>query len=314
MLRGVVTVSGGTGYVGRRFCEALLDHGYEVRILTTLMPENNGSDFQYHRWNPLDCDLDDLATFLKGSEAVVNLAGEPIAQRWTWSVRQRIFSSRLYSTSSLISAMLRNRVRPDTFLNMSSVDYYGGSDSEDITEEQHEGYGFLSRLYSELEHQTMSHGDLGIRMVIARSGMVVGAPSGPFGVYCILAKRGVVPLYGEMTRWLSWISVDDLSRALVFLLEKQSAGNIFNIVTKEPFRKTELMSLLSKLLDTPPTDEVTQTYGGLFKSELVRSFLFNNQSVSSRKIRTMGFRPKSNDIVREVTSKITDILSLTRDV
>lgn len=309
-----ITVAGGTGFIGKRLCKMLLDQGYDVRILTRHPPNRKDDNYQYQTWDPVNSQVGSIAEFVSGSRAVINLSGEPIAQRWTFSVKQRIFASRLYSTSTLANAIRESDSKPEVFLNMSSVDYYGNSILKGAGEEQSEGTGFLCRLYSQLENETLEADFPHTRVVIARTGMVVGAPTGAFGVYSILAKRGITPDYGKKIRWISWISLDDLCRALIWLVETGDATQIYNIATETPYNKTELMLLLSKLLDVPPKDEVTETYGSLFKSELVRFYLFSSQRALPKRLTQAGFEFKSHDIVREVTSRIAEIFQLTHDI
>ncbi len=309
-----VTVAGGTGFIGKRLCKMLQDRGYNIKILTRHSTIQRDDTYQYREWDPINDEIDSIAEFLNGSKAVINLSGEPIAQRWTFSVKQRIFSSRLFSTSRLTRAIQESSLKPEVFLNMSSVDYYGNSTSTEDFNEQNEGSGFLCRLYSQVENETLKVEVPHTRVVIARTGMVVGAPSGAFGVYSILAKRGITPVYRGRLRWISWISVDDLCRALIWIIEKRNATGIYNIATEVPYNKIDLMSLLSRLLDVPPTDEVSETYGRLFKSELVRFFLFSSQRALPKKLAHAGFEFKSQDMVREVTSRINEIIQLTRDV
>lgn len=243
-----VTITGGTGFIGRRLVDRLLAGGHEVHLLVrtpkTALPPEVGLSI----WNAMAGPPP--AASLEEADAVVHLAGEPIAQRWTPEIKRRIRSSRIDGTRHLVEGIGR-RGRPlPVLVSVSGVDYYGSRGDEILTESSAPGTGFLAEVCAGWEQEARAAERYGVRVAILRLGMVLG-PGGALALMLPWFKLGLGGRLGDGRQWMSWIHLDDVLNLILFALERPEAKGPLNAVAPNPVRNADFTQTLSRVLRRP---------------------------------------------------------------
>lgn len=244
-----VTVTGGTGFVGRRLIESLIDSGHEARILSRSPRTGLPEDVNSYLWDaaksepPLES--------LDGTDAVVHLAGEPVGQRWSPEIRRRIRSSRIEGTRLLVDALRRQSRPPATLVSASAVGYYGSRGDEELTEDSSPGKGFLPEVCDEWEAEAIKAEGLGIRVVRVRIGLVLGAGGGALDRMLPPFKMFLGGQLGDGQQWMPWIHLDDLVGLIRLALKDTTLAGPLNAVSPNPVRNSQFTRVLARTLRRP---------------------------------------------------------------
>lgn len=258
-----VTVTGASGLIGRRLVAALRDRGDDVialsrdrgRALQALEPATSapapGGDLQVVAWDPLGEPAP--AAGLAGSHAVVHLAGENIAQRWTTTAKQAIRASRVEGTRWLVRgvAALEPERRPSTLVSGSAIGYYGPRGDEPIDEDAPAGSGFLAQTCAAWEAEADAAADLGLRVVKVRTGVVLDQYGGALAKMLPPFKLGVGGPVAGGRQYVSWIEPADLVGIVLAALDEQRWHGAVNATAPEPVRNGELAEALGRVLRRP---------------------------------------------------------------
>lgn len=248
-----IVITGGSGLIGSRLCELLLEEGFSPIVLS----RNPGkvSERFAERVRVVEWDCRSSAGWLDyadGAEAIVNLAGAPIGSgRWTPAVMERIMGSRVDAGTAVLEAVQRSGIRPGVIIQGSAVGYYAGSGDEFIYEDGPAGDGFLASVVKRWEAGAEKAAALGARVAVVRTAMVLGRGSE-------LLDRLLLPLrlfaggpMGSGRQWVSWIGLEDEVRAILFLIGRTDLEGIFNLAAPGPVRNSELMKALGKAVGRP---------------------------------------------------------------
>jgi uncharacterized protein (TIGR01777 family) len=246
--KGTIAITGATGLIGTRLVEALRSQGYAVRVLTrnpasarSKLRQTSGLEF----FGPSQ-----WAAAIKGTAAVVNLAGEPIATRWTPELKAEIKQSRIRTTTALADAInaLPENERPGVLISSSAVGFYGASDNSTFNESSGPGTDYLSQVCKEWE---AAANKAQTRVVILRTGIVLardgGALSKMIPVFQIFAGG---PL-GSGRQWCSWIHRDDVVGMILSAMTDSKWTGIYNATAPNPVRMGELCSELGAVMGRP---------------------------------------------------------------
>lgn len=190
------------------------------------------------------------ANALEGLDAVVYLAGESIAGRWTDARKAAIMSSRVDSTRLLASAVAQLDAKPSVFVCGSAIGFYGNRGDTELTERSLPGDGFLSEVCKRWELAPVAVVDAGVRLVRVRTGLVVGAGAEALNRMARITKLGVAGPLGTGRQWWSWISLSDEVRAIRHLIDADVDGP-FNLSAPNPVRQRDFQRALSKALARP---------------------------------------------------------------
>lgn len=244
---GTVAVAGATGLVGGALVKQLLAEGYAVRVLTRNVVAARGKlpypGLQFvapAQWSAAVC----------GTTAVVNLAGEPIATRWTSAIKAEVKRSRVAVTSQLAAAInaCPSEQRPKVLVNSSAVGYYGNSESQTFSEASQPGRDYLAEVCREWE---AAAGQAQTRVVVLRTGIVLAREGGALGrmvpVFQIFAGG---PL-GSGRQWCSWIHRDDVTAMVLEAIRNDSWQGVYNATAPNPVRMGELCSALGSVMGRP---------------------------------------------------------------
>lgn len=239
-----VAVTGASGLVGAALCAFLTTGGHRV-IRLVRRPAQNADERQ---WDP-DAPAADL---LRGVDAVIHLAGESIAGRFTDSHRKAIRDSRIEPTRRLAEAAATTDGGPSTFICASAIGYYGYDRGDvTLTEDASRGDGFLAEVVTDWEAATVPAADAGLRVVLVRTGIVQAAAGGTLKLLRPLFAAGLGGRLGDGKQWLSWIGLDDLVDVYHRALYDSELHGPVNAVAPEPVRNTEYTKELARVLHRP---------------------------------------------------------------
>jgi len=225
----LVGITGASGFVGRAVGAHLRKAGHEVRALST------------RAGVPADA--------LAGCAAVVHLAGEPVAQRWTAATKERVRSSRIEGTRALVEAMRPHP--PRVLVSASAVGYYGSRGDEVLLESEPADDSFLGQVAAGWEQEAIAAENLGVRVTRIRIGVVLGPNGGALQKMAMPFRFGVGGRIGDGQQWMSWIHLEDLSRMIEFLLHESTVRGVFNAVSPHPVRNSEFTRALAEALHRP---------------------------------------------------------------
>lgn len=246
-----LVIAGSTGFIGAPLCDELLAQGHALTLLTRGSPRGtNSGTRRWLHWTPGT--LRDWDAALDGVDGVINLAGEPIAEKkWTNSQRRRIEKSRIDATHSLVQACAKAKSKPGFLINASAVGYYGPRGDEVVTEESTAGNDFLGALCQRWEEEARKAEDLGIRVVRLRIGIVLGPGGGALTKLAEPFKLFVGGRLGSGKQWMSWIQRGDLIRLIAFLMEHPDARGAINATAPNPVQNKEFSCMLGRVLGRP---------------------------------------------------------------
>ena len=187
---------------------------------------------------------------LDGVDAVIHLAGESVAQRWTDAAKARILDSRVDSTRLLVDLILAQEKRP-AYIAASGISYYGIYSERLLDESSVSGKGFLAEVTRQWEGAAQALTEAGVRTVFLRTGIVLSAKGGALAKMLTPFKLGVGGRIGDGQQKMSWISLPDLVSAYVFAVENVSVRGAVNAVAQEPVTNSSFTKTLGKVLGRP---------------------------------------------------------------
>lgn len=246
-----VIVTGGTGFVGPTVAARLQRRGHDVVVFTrdaSRSRDHVHPNVKVVSWAdgaPLWEGLVD------GAGAIVNLAGESVAQRWTAAAKARIRESRLGALERLRSAVEKAKEKPRALVSASAVGLYGPHGEEDVTEASPAGNGFLAETCVAWEAAADRFASHGLRVAKLRIGMVLGADGGALAKMLPPFRAGLGAPLGSGAQWISWIHRDDLADLFVFAVENESVAGVLNATAPNPIRMRDFAKALGKALRRP---------------------------------------------------------------
>ena len=246
-----VVLSGGTGLIGRQLGERLRGAGRALRWISRKAASVRLLEGERaFEWNGVDVD----AEWLAGASAVVHLAGEPIFGGIpTTARRERMWSSRIDSTRSLVNALaaLPEPQRPRVFVCASAVGYYADSGEDEIRESDPPGPGFLSEMCRDWEAEAARAKTLGLRVCSLRFGVVLARRGGALGLMLPIFRAGLGGKLGDGMQWFPWIHVDDCVALAHFALDCDAASGPWNCTAPGSARNGEFSATLASALHRP---------------------------------------------------------------
>jgi uncharacterized protein len=279
-----IAVAGARGFVGSALVLLLEARGHEV--VTIGRPGR--SERVDVEWDPRRGEID--ARELDGIDAAINLAGERIDQRWSAEARRRIVESRVKPTDLLARTMAALSPRPRVLVNMSAVGFYGDRGDEELDESSSEGKGFLAGVVRAWEAATRPASDAGIRVVCARSGVILH-PSGSILARLIpIFQFGVGGVIGSGRQWISWISRTDAVRALEALVRDDSLAGAVNVTSPAAVPNAEFVRALARVLHRPAIAPVPAFAVKLLYGQMGEETVLGGQRVLPRRLVEAGFQ------------------------
>lgn len=283
-------VAGGTGFIGKALRESFAERGHEVVILTRKASLENqpGLRTRYTYWNPPQGGVWEKE--LEGVEGVINLAGEPIAEkRWTSSQKQQILASRAGATQAVVTAIRNAKRKPLFLLNASAVGYYGPHGDEEVSEESPHGKDFLGEVCQAWEAHALRAEDFGIRVIRLRIGIILEKEGGALAKMIFPFRAGLGGPLGSGNQWMSWIHRKDLIGLIHFLIEKKEARGAMNAAAPHPVRSKEFAQTLGRVLHRPAIFPVPGFVLRILLGEMAQ-MLLTGQRVIPKQALGLGFK------------------------
>jgi uncharacterized protein (TIGR01777 family) len=249
-----VTLTGATGLIGTKLVRALRDHGEGVTVLSR-SPEKAQARLGVEAvaWDPLAGPAPVEA--LRGRDAVIHLAGEPVAQRWNDEVKHAIRESREVGTRNLVAGLRAvgeaDPARPTTLVSSSAVGYYGKHGDERVPESSPAGDDFLAGVCVAWEREADAAAELGLRVVKIRTGVVLDAEGGALKTMLPPFKLGVGGPVAGGNQYLPWIHVDDLVGLYLHALTDTAWSGAYNGAAPEPVTNKAFSKALGRALHRP---------------------------------------------------------------
>jgi uncharacterized protein (TIGR01777 family) len=274
-----ITVTGATGLIGSKLVTALRARGDDVTVLSrdadrarkALADQVAGpGGFDAVAWDPMAGPAP--ASALAGRDAVVHLAGEPVAQRWSSGAKERIRASRETGTRNLVAGLRAVDDRPGVLVSSSAVGYYGPRGNEVLTESTPPGTDFLASVCVAWEREAAAASEIGVRVVLIRTGVVLDANGGALEKMLPPFKLGVGGPVAGGKQYMPWIHVDDLVGIYLAALDGPDWSGPVNAAAPTPVTNKEFSRALGRVLRRPafapvPALAIKALYGEM--SEIV---------------------------------------------
>ena len=294
-----ILIVGGSGFIGTKLTEALLENGHSVVIADVVPPRTTDSRVIFHAVNFVSDTVD--ASIMNGCDAVINLAGAPISKRWTRAYKQVMHESRVATTRNLVRAIERLEIKPQVLVNASASGFYGDCKEALLREDHACGTDFLASLCRDWEVEALKAESFGVRVVCVRTANVLGA-GGLLTTLTPLFKKGLGGYFGNGSQHMPWIHWKDIVRVYLFALESSLTGPV-NVGAGDTPTQKELFRALQKSLHAPFLWRIPYFVARIVIGEFAGA-LVGSQNTNSQKLHDAGFVHEFTDM----NSALCDIL------
>ncbi|MGO2580991.1 MAG: TIGR01777 family oxidoreductase [Halomonas sp.] len=244
-----VLITGGSGFVGQRLCQQLIEQGHEVQVVSR-------HPHKVRQRLPSGCDIRDSAqAFIQSPpDAMINLAGEPIAaKRWSDEQKAKLINSRKAATQQLVALceqlQANGQPLPKVMVSGSAMGYYGDQGNREVSEDTAPNEEFAHRLCQQWEAAAQPIEALGVRLAIVRIGLVLETGGGSLQKMLPPFKLGLGGRFGSGEQFMPWIHRDDLVAALLFLVHQNNLSGAFNASAPHPVTNAVFTKTLAKQLN-----------------------------------------------------------------
>ena len=284
-----ILITGGTGLIGQRLAELLIDGGHEVALLTR--DPGKASHFRLFGWNPAAGTIDPAA--VPYADAIVNLAGSSVAEgKWTAERKHEIVRSRLDGLELLHGELARPGHHVQTLLSASAIGVYGDRGDEILYEDSPTaapGDDFLAGVVLQWEAAARRVAELGPRVVLPRIGIVLSPEGGALVPIAKTVRYGAGAPLGSGRQYMSWIHLDDLARLLVQMLEGPQWQGTYNAVAPHPVTNQEFTETLAQVMHRPLLLPKVPAFGLKLAMGEMSEIVLGSQRVSAGKVLGQGF-------------------------
>jgi len=293
-----IVITGATGFIGKALCRAL-HKDYELVALSR-NPDKAATSLSGQaaavRWDAKTPDSFQQA--LEGTLAVINLAGENIGSGfWTKSKKAAILQSRLNAAEAIVAAIEHVQKKPALVVHASALGYYGNRSDEILSEVSSPGTGFLADVCQQTERTIKLVENLGVRLAIVRLGVVLGADGG-------LISRLLTPFrfflgcrLGTAKQWFAWIHIDDVVKAIRFVVENIDLQGVFNLTSPNPVQAKEFYSSLGKAMHRPVLFSVPAFVLKLLPGDMATELFLASQRAIPQKLLHAGYEFSYPDLI-----------------
>jgi uncharacterized protein (TIGR01777 family) len=294
----VVAVTGATGTIGRAVVSALLGRGDDVIVLTR-DPDRAvsvlGDQVEAFAWRDPKSEPAPPEA-LREAEAVIHLLGEPVAQRWSGSAKQEIRDSRVLGTRNLVETLRGTGARLQTLVSQSATGWYGAHGSEPLDESAPAGDDFLARVVREWEAEaSKADEEAGMRVVLARTGVVLSSEGGALEKMLPPFKMGVGGPVAGGKQYVPWVHLDDVVGGLLFALDEEELEGPVNLTAPRPATNKELSKALGRALGRPAVAPVPGLAVKALYGEMA-SIVTTGARVMPKKLEDAGYAFRHPDL------------------
>ena len=291
-----VLVTGATGLIGLPLCNALIGRGDEVVGLSRNAEKAAQAQpkAEWHTWEPTMERPPDAA--LEGIDAIINLAGEPVNQRWNDEVKDKIARSRIKATKNLVQAVKTMAEPPSTFISGSAIGYYGNRGDELLYEDAEPGNDFLAGVVKDWEAAAKPVASDSTRLVVLRTGHVLDFSGGLLGELLTPFKLGVGGPIGSGKQYMSWIHRNDEIGIIQWALDNEKVDGIYNSTAPNPVTNKEFAKQLGKAVSRPAVIPTPGFALNLIRGSEMSQVIREGQRVYPRKALDDGYEFKQPEL------------------
>ena len=210
--------------------------------------------------------------------------------RWSTQRKALLRSSRIDTTRALVGALAKTNARPSVLVSASAIGYYGDRGDETLTEDSKPGGDFLAGLAQEWEAEALRAEALGIRVVLARFGVILAREGGALPKMMLPFKIGVGGKLGSGQQWMSWVTLEDVVGILRFAIENAPVGGAINMVSPQPLQNAEFTCVLAKAMHRPALFPAPAFALRLALGEMADALLLSSQRVAPQALEKLGYR------------------------
>ncbi|SMB97087.1 domain of unknown function DUF1731 [Hymenobacter roseosalivarius DSM 11622] len=283
-----VLITGGTGLIGTRLAELLIDAGYEVALLSR---QTSASHYHTFRWDPRHDILDPAA--IRYADYIINLAGSSVSDgKWTEERKREILESRLNGTRLLAKELAKGEHHVRAFLSASAIGIYGDSGDKLVNEEMPPNTpadDFLADVSRKWEQAAQEVAALGIRTIIARIGIVLSTEGGALPQMARPVKLMAGAALGSGKQFMSWIHLDDLCRLLIQMLDEPQWQGTYNAVSPNPVTNQIFTETLADVMHRPLVLPKVPAFALNLMMGEMSEIVLASQRVSAEKVLNQGF-------------------------
>lgn len=274
-----VVVAGGTGFLGRALVSSLLADGHVVTVLSRRPTPTLPGGAQSAVWLSRAGHGDGAwRRTVYGADAVINLAGAPLAERrWSAAHKHAIAASRVEATAALVQALAASSPRPPVLVSASAVGYYGPLGDEPVTEAAPAGRDFLAGVCAAWEAEALAARDLGVRVVVLRTGLVLGRHGGALARLVAPFRLFAGGPLGDGRQWMPWIHIDDAVGIIRHAIERDAVMGAVHLTAPEPVRNRTFARTLGQVLGRPAALPVPAFALRLALGEMAQALLLSGQ-------------------------------------
>jgi uncharacterized protein len=281
--RMTIAISGSSGLIGSALAREVLGRGHTIKRLVRRATRSADEV----AWDPTRGTID--AAALDGIDAVVNLAGEPVAQRWSGGAKARIRASRVSATSLLAAAIAQLDRKPRVLVSGSAIGVYGDRGDEVLDESSAPGTDFLALVCREWEAATAAASDSGVRVAHLRTGIVLARTGGALAKMLPPFRLGMGGRMGSGRQWMSWIALSDTVAAIVHVIGADSVSGPVNIAAPAPVTNADFTRTLARVLRRPAIVPVPRLALHALFGEMAEGAVLASQRVAPAVLMASGF-------------------------
>ena len=303
-------LTGCTGFIGRELIPLLIKEGHSLTVISRqpkgkLKAIANDQRINFIQMNPAESsswNKETIQNSLKSCDGVINLAGEPIAEkRWTYDHCKEITNSRIETTKNLVENLRNLKKSPKVLINASAIGFYGSNPQTEFTEENIPGNDFLANLCKEWE-SIAKNKPRATRLLIVRIGIVLAKDGGALGKMLPIFRAGLGGPIGDGKQWMSWIHRTDLCNLITASIKNSSWSGVVNGVAPNPVRMNEFSNSLGQVLGRPTLLAVPGPILKLILGDGARVVL-EGQNVKPQRLNKLKFKfsfPAINDAFQSI--------------
>jgi len=285
-----ILVSGSSGFIGSVLIPYLQDKGFDVSRLIRKKTQSQIDIF----WDPENGILERES--VEGFDVIINLCGENIVGRWTQKKKNRIKTSRVNSASLISKTISELTNPPKLFISASAVGFYGNRGDEVLNEKSAIGKGFLAEVSNEWETAAKVNVNSGTRVVLLRSGLVLGKNGGALKQMLTPFKLGLGGMLGDGKQYWSWIALYDTLGSIFHIINTDSIQGPVNIVAPDPVTNKEFVHILSEVLKRPALFHMPGFIVRSIFGEMADEGLLSSTRVYPAKLTESGYKFNYHDL------------------
>jgi len=280
-----ILITGASGLIGTALQKSFAEKGYETLLAARSKPKKSNEI----QWDTEKGFADEDLPRLDALDAIVHLAGENIAGRWTDEKKRRLMDSRVDGTRNIVETIDKLKNKPKVLINASAIGVYGDRADEILTETSAAGDNFLAEIGKNWEAEAVKAENFGVRVVRLRIGIVLAKDGGALAQMLTPFKFGLGGTIGSGKQWMSWIALEDVVRIVNFALENENLSGAINVVAPNPATNEEFTDTLGATLHRPTFLPLPAFAVNLAFGEMGNALLLDSTRVVPKKLEEHGF-------------------------